>query len=279
MSETEILRIPAERALSPTQIDLADFVLNPYRGCSVGCLYCYARMNKGIRKIGREWGTFVYVKDNFVNRLEQEIADKRVVRQVLIGSTTEPFQNAEDEFHITRDTLRLLKSKKIPVIILTKSPRVADHADLLDYSADNRVYITINSEPVRAIFEKDSAPQNERLDAAKKLVSAGVPVVAYVSPVFPALTDVSGVMDSLASVTGSSFKVHLETYNPKMGNWPEVRQALPEKDKALYERIFSSKGDYDSYWSNFLEETLKRNLKLGLKIEFHVNPFDSFYQA
>lgn len=278
MHETEILHVPAERALSPTQIELADFVLNPYRGCSVGCLYCYARMNKGIRKIAKEWGRFVYVKEQFVDRLEEEIARQNVIRQVLIGSTTEPFQKAEEEFHITRDTLRLLKSKKIPVIVLTKSPLVADYADLLGYSPDNRVYITVNSEPVRELFEKDSAPQQDRLNAIKKLSKAGVPVVAYISPVFPLMTDMNSIMDSLTDVEGS-FKVHLETYNPKMGNWPEIRNALPDSSRAVYDRIFSSKEEYDNFWSCFLEETLKLNLKHGLKIEFHVNPFDSFYRS
>ena len=45
-----IRKIQTERALSPTGIEIADYTLNPYRGCSFGCDYCYVRMNKFVRK-------------------------------------------------------------------------------------------------------------------------------------------------------------------------------------------------------------------------------------
>jgi len=80
--------IHTERVLSHTQIKIADYVINPYRGCSVGCLYCYGRENKNIKK--NDLLNSLGVKNNLVSVLERELTYKRPKR-VLLGSITECF--------------------------------------------------------------------------------------------------------------------------------------------------------------------------------------------
>lgn len=277
----QIKEILTERALSPTQIDLADYTLNPYRGCGVGCVYCYARSNRNIRKTEGEWGDVVRVKTNFVEKLEGEISGQAGIGRVLIGSTTEPFQEAEKTYHLTGDSVGLLRSRKIPVVILTKSPGVAGLAGLLDYSDRNRVYLTINSDRVRDLFERNSAPAGERLEAARTLMKAGVGTVLYVSPVFPFLTDMKGIWNSLKTAFQDEERfpeIRAEAYNPKMGNWDDVRKLLPDELKMPYDLIYGNPEEYERYWNGFRKETESFFMAEGLHVTVKVEPYDSWYR-
>jgi len=112
--------IKAEKVLSPTQISIAPYAINPYRGCPLGCVYCYAQENKAIKKRSLKWGDFIDVKINAVEILKREIENKKIKR-VLLGSTVECYPTLENDFLITQNIIKLLNSKKIPITILTKS--------------------------------------------------------------------------------------------------------------------------------------------------------------
>ena len=84
----QIKLIRTQKVLSLTQISLADYAINPYRGCSFGCLYCYSRENKNIKK--EAFFTRLDAKINAPEVLERELKYKRPKR-VLLGSTTECF--------------------------------------------------------------------------------------------------------------------------------------------------------------------------------------------
>jgi len=140
-----IKEIKTGRALSPTGIGLADYVINPYTGCQYGCAYCYSRSNKNIARISEKWGTFVYVKTNLPELLEKEIqSHSSPINKVLIGSTTDPLQPAENKYKTTKAVLEILSSHNIPLIILTKSLMIKDYLYLFKYSAHNIIYLTYN---------------------------------------------------------------------------------------------------------------------------------------
>jgi hypothetical protein len=51
-----------------------DFTLNPYRGYQYGCSYCYTSAFRPNPRMRRNWGKWVLVKENAVQRLETELA-------------------------------------------------------------------------------------------------------------------------------------------------------------------------------------------------------------
>jgi DNA repair photolyase len=272
----QIEMIDTERALSPTNIELADYVINPYKGCEFGCAYCYVQSNGGIKKIQKEWGEYVFVKQNFVELLQKEVEKAGDIKRVLIGSTTEPFQSVEQRYQLSRQTLSILASHKIPFVILTKSPLILDCKDLLSYSDQNRIYFTFNAEEVRSLFEKRSFSQQERLKAIKELWQAGIDVIVYIGPVFPLITEPALLFKELKGVTK---KIYLEAYHPKLGNWDEILSKLGVEREEFYRKIYSSEAEYQNYWNNFAEETKAANREYAFELEFFVPKFNSYYKG
>jgi len=270
--------VNTERALSPTSIDLADFVINPYKGCQVGCAYCYARSNKGLKKSNDIWGESVSVKKNFLELLEKDIQKigPENIGKVLIGSTAEVFQPIEQEYHLTENTLKILKKYQIPFVLLTKMNGIVNFLDLLDYSEKNTIYFTYNHESVRTLFEKRSFPQIERLKVIQSIFERKIRLNVYISPVFPGITDVQLVFEELK---GKTDRIYFEAYNPRLGNWDEIRLKLPDGLISEYERIFFQKEDYKTFWNDFKANTDRLNGAYGYKIQYFIYPFGEYYNV
>ena len=120
----DIIFIRSERALSRTQIDLSNFVLNPYRGCSGGCAFCYSPAV--LRMPREEWGRAVEARVNMPNVLAKELkklkskgGEKDRKGVVGVSTVTDPYQEAEKQLGITRFCLQQLLRYDMPVSIIT----------------------------------------------------------------------------------------------------------------------------------------------------------------
>ena len=122
--------IETGRILSPTQISIADYTINPYRGCPFGCVYCYAQENKSIKKRSQKWGSFIDVKINAIDLLKKEVKNKKI-RRVLLGSTVECYPPQEEKFCITQKIINFLNGHDIAVTILTKCSLLERDLDLI----------------------------------------------------------------------------------------------------------------------------------------------------
>lgn len=273
----EVKLINTERALALTSIELADFVVNPYRGCGFGCDYCYAKSNKNIRKELRRWGDYVYIKKNITEILEDELyreLESGKIKRILIGSTTDPFQGCEKEYGLTKGVLKILARKDIPVTILTKSVGVLNYIDLLKYSNRNYLYFTFNDEKVRELFEYETAKQSKRLEVIEKIYLADINIIVYISPVFPGITRPSEIMKF---INGKCKKLYFEGYNIKLGNWEIVSKKLPKDILSLYKKIFFDEEEYNKYWNNLKNEINKINRDYNYEIEFFIYPHEKYY--
>lgn len=265
--------IKTQKALSLTRIDLADFVINPYRGCRFGCLYCYSRSNKNISVINKPWGSYVYIKQDFPEVLRKELSRIKKGR-VLLGSTVEPFQPFEKKYRITEKVLEILKDHHVPVTILTRSVSIIDYLPLLEYSDENMIYFTYNSQSVSERFEKLIFPRKKRLEAIWAIHKSRIKLVVYISPVFPLLTDIEEIFRELK---GKATDIYLEAYNAKMGNWNDIKLKMTEDMIREYERIYSSQEHYDQYWSEFKKKTDKMNREARYQIKYFIYPYNSYY--
>lgn len=261
-----------DKALSKTLIPLGNYVLNPYKGCLIGCDYCYVQYNKGIKKIKNEWGEFVVVKENFLKNLENELKNIKDIERVLIGSTTEPFQIVEDQFQHTISSIRLLKKYNIPFVLLTKQPFISNYIEDINYSEKNLIYLTVNSEVIRELFEKRSFPEEGRIRAIEKLYKNNINVIAYIGPFFPELTDVNELFEKL---NGKVANVYIEAYHPKMGNFELIKSKLAHRKDII--EILTEKDNYLSYWNNKKMEIEKINEIYNYKLKFFITDYESYY--
>jgi len=174
------------------------WTVNPFRGCELGCRYCYARPTHEYLGHSRpeEFEDRIYVKRSDPARLVADLKRARDSGQeVAIGAATDPYQPAESRFQVTRGVLEaIFKVPGLRVGITTKSPAVTRDLELLRSIAArtelhvNVSVISMDADLVRLIEPRASRP-DLRLSAVRALAEAGVSTRVFVMPVLPLITD------------------------------------------------------------------------------------------
>ncbi|MDB6010063.1 MAG: family radical protein [Gammaproteobacteria bacterium] len=171
--------------------------INPYRGCSHGCVYCFARPTHAYLGLspGLDFETKLFYKDNAVELLRAELSKRNYqCKTIALGINTDGWQPLERRLKVTRSVLAVLAECRHPLTIVTKSALVVRDLDLLQDLARDRlvsvmVSITSLDSDIKRTLEPRAASPQARLKVIEQLSAAGVPVGVLVAPVIPALTD------------------------------------------------------------------------------------------
>jgi DNA repair photolyase len=180
----KIREILVKTVLSKSKV--LDWTINPYVGCSYGCIYCYARFVKRFTGHKEKWGEFVDVKINAPEILERELKRKEK-GNVWISGICDPYQPIEKKYQLTRKCLKILQKYRWPVTIQTKSPLVLRDLDLFKKFKEIEVGFTITTskDSIRKIFEPKAPPIPERIEALEKIHREGIKTFAMIAPVLP----------------------------------------------------------------------------------------------
>jgi len=223
--------IHAKSILSRSRV--FDYTVNPYVGCEHGCTYCYARFMKRFTGHKEAWGEFVDVKINAPILLEREIEKKRVGR-VWISGICDPYQPLEKKYELTKGCLETLLKHGWPVTVQTKSSLVLRDMESLRKSNQIEVGFTITTagEDIRKIFEPNSPPIKERIEALEKLRSAGVKTFAMIAPMLPKAEGL------VAQLSGKVDYVLIDKMNYHYADWVYRKNKL---EYAMTNNFFTQK--------------------------------------
>ncbi|HEX2728736.1 MAG TPA: radical SAM protein, partial [Rubrobacteraceae bacterium] len=174
-----------------------DASINPYRGCSHGCVYCYARPTHEYlgMSAGLDFETKVLVKEDAPQLLRQRLSSPRWEPKVLsMSGVTDPYQPIERRMETTRGCLEVLAEFRNPVAIVTKNHLVTRDIDFLSELARHdaaavAISLTTLDDDLRRVMEPRTSRPVRRLAAIEKLAGAGIPVGVMTAPVIPGLTD------------------------------------------------------------------------------------------
>ena len=188
--------ITCRSALNPVKGMPFNWTLNPYRGCTHACHYCFARRYQTQFELGPDdhFSSFILVKVNLVDVLKRELDKPAWVReQVAVGTATDPYQPIEGLYKLTRRSLEALLAARTPVGLVTKGPMVVRDADLLaelGRTAGCTVYMSVPSvdEEAWRALEPGTAHPLQRLRAVRSLRDAGVNAGVLMAPVVPGFT-------------------------------------------------------------------------------------------
>jgi DNA repair photolyase len=173
------------------------YSINPYRGCSHGCSYCYARPTHEFLGLnaGLDFETKVFVKEDAPALFRQFLSRESWQCEVIaISGVTDCYQPAERTYRLTRGCLEVAAAFQQPVSLITKNALVVRDLDILHGMAEqNLVHVnvsltTLDAGLVRSMEPRTSTPA-ARLRAIKSLREARVPVRVLVAPVIPGLND------------------------------------------------------------------------------------------
>ncbi|MGH2490496.1 MAG: radical SAM protein [Candidatus Limnocylindria bacterium] len=180
--------------------------LNPYYGCERSCRYCYAREYHARR--GRDTGAGfdreIDVKINFPELLVQELRRLKKRETVALGTATDPYQQCEGRYRITRRTLEALVASPMPLVIITKGSMVVRDIDLLS-KLDVHVCVSIGtvSPDLARASEPHASPPQARLEAVRRLTAAGIDAGVLAAPILPGLSDSEKSLDAVAAAAAA----------------------------------------------------------------------------
>ena len=174
-----------------------DRSINPYRGCSHGCAYCYARPTHEYLgfSAGLDFESKIVVKRRAADLLRKVLSSPRwTPRTIGLSGNTDAYQPAERRLRITRRCLEVLAEYRNPVAIITKSYLVSRDIDILAELARHRAVsvvlsVTTLSNDLQRTMEPRASSPARRLGAIRVLADAGIPVGVNVAPVVPGLTE------------------------------------------------------------------------------------------
>jgi DNA repair photolyase len=186
--------ITCRSALNPVKGMPFNWTLNPYRGCTHGCHYCFARRYQTQFELGPgddHFASYILVKTNLVEVLKKELDKPSWQReQVAVGTATDPYQPIEGQYNLTRGALQALSAARNPVGLVTKGPMVVRDADVLaeiGRTAGCAVYMSVPTidEHAWRVLEPGTAHPMQRLRAVRRLRDAGVNAGVLMAPVVP----------------------------------------------------------------------------------------------
>jgi DNA repair photolyase len=237
------------------------WTLNPYRGCTHGCHYCFARKYQSQLELntGDDFASVIFVKTNFVEVLRRELDKPSWTKELIgFGTATDPYQPIEGTYKLSRGVLEALRDAASPVGIVTKGPMIVRDKDVLqDLSkrASCRVHISIPTvdEEAWEQLEPGVAHPSKRLRAVRELVDAGIDCGVLMAPIVPGFSThpakiertIKAIADTGSRSVGAMV-MHLEdgTRNHFMSM---LAREFP-KMVTKYEQLYASKyvpKDYD----------------------------------
>lgn len=189
-----IKEIKVKNYLTKSNLPGIDFTINPYIGCSHKCRYCYASFMKKITNHSENWGNFIDIK-----LTEEEVDLKKIQNKtIFLSSVTDPYLSFEKEYLITRSILEEIKNSNCKLIITTKSSLILRDLDILKQIKNLTVCISINTIDERFKNDMDKASSiKERIKTLKILYENNISTVAFISPIFPYITDIKDIIESV----------------------------------------------------------------------------------
>ena len=254
------------------------WTLNPYRGCTHGCHYCFARRYQAQLELGAgdDFSTVVLVKTNFAEVLARELSRRGLDGQmVALGTATDPYQPIDGHYRLTRRTLAALVRHPTPLGLITKGTLVVRDTDLLiELSSRTRCTVTFSvptvDEDAWRSLEPGTAHPRQRLRAVRRLRDAGVDAGVLMAPIVPGISShpakiertLHAIADSGAAYVGSML-LHLEG-----GTRRHFLDFLAREYPQLvtgYDRLYAGKHASASYATRFRTVTGVLQAKYGLR--------------
>lgn len=229
------------------------WTINPYRGCSHACRYCFARKTHTFLDMdaGHDFDTRIVVKVNAPELLRRELAAARWRGEhIAMGTNVDCYQRAEGRYRLMPPIIEALRDHANPFSILTKGTLILRDLHLLRQAAGVTTVRLATSigfvdERLWRSVEPGTPSPRCRLDVVRTLADAGFAVSVLVAPVLPGLTDSPEEIDrTVAAITRAGaasvtpIVLHLR---PGAREWyldwlARVHPELADRYRQLYQR-------------------------------------------
>jgi DNA repair photolyase len=188
------------------------WTINPYRGCTHACFYCFARPTHTYLDFDarRDFEREIVVKVNLPEVLRAELARPSWKREhVALGTNTDPYQWAESRYRLMPGIWEALRDADTPCSVLTKSPLLLRDLNLMRQLAEqvgftaNLSVPTLDEKAWRATEPHTPHPR-KRLEAVAELNRAGIPTGVLIAPLMPGINDAPEQVDPILELAAEA---------------------------------------------------------------------------
>jgi DNA repair photolyase len=188
------------------------YTVNPYRGCTHGCVYCFARPTHTYLDLNarEDFEREIVVKVNVPELVRAELARKSWGGEhVALGTNTDPYQWVEGRYRLTRGVWEAMRDYANPCSVLTKSPLLLRDLDLFRELVDRTEFVanlsipTLEEKAWRATEPHTPHPRT-RIEAVAELVRNGVPCGVLVAPLIPGINDAPEQVEEILELCGAA---------------------------------------------------------------------------
>jgi DNA repair photolyase len=173
------------------------WTINPYRGCSHACVYCFARPTHKYLDFnaGRDFEREIVVKVNAPEVLRVELAKPSWKQEhVALGTNTDPYQWVEGRYKLMQGIWEAMRDFANPCSVLTKSPLLLRDLPLMLQIAERTsisacLSIPTLDEKAWRATEPHTPNPKARLEAVAELNRAGIPTGVLIAPLMPGVND------------------------------------------------------------------------------------------
>jgi DNA repair photolyase len=233
------------------------WTINPYRGCSHACVYCFARPTHSYLGFdaGRDFEREIVVKVNAPEVLRRELARPSWKREhIALGTNTDPYQWVEGRYRLMVGIWEVLRDAAQGAgnscSVLTKSPLLLRDLPLMLQIAERTTISaslsipTLDERAWRATEPHTPNPR-ARLEAVAELNRAGIPTGVLIAPLMPGINDspeqleplLQGAIDAGAtSIGGATLHLRGEVKDVFMDWLRTQRPELVPRYRDLYKR-------------------------------------------
>ena len=277
-AEVEYFALPCRSTLNRESSGRMPFAwtVNPYRGCEVGCKYCYARYTHEFMEMcdGKDFERKIYAKVGSPELLRAELRQaKDKGLPIAVGTATDPYQPVENQFEITKRMLEVFADfEGLEFSITTKSVLILRDLELLRlvnvrHRFSVHMTVTTTDERLARLLEPKAPPPAKRLEAVKQLSEAGICVGVNAMPILPGLNDSDKCLDALvraASEAGAKFlygSILFLTPSATKQFMPFLEEEFPrlvKQYRKLYAHSAYLNGDYKARMTKLLAELRAR---------------------
>ena len=193
------------------------WTINPYRGCSHGCAYCFARPTHTYLDFNarRDFEKEIVVKVNVPEVARAELMRPSWTREhVALGTNTDPYQWVEGRYRLMPGIWEAMRDSRTPSSVLTKSPLLLRDLKLMKEVhesggfAANLSIPTLDEKAWRA-SEPHTPHPRKRIEAVAELNRAGIPTGVLIAPLMPGINDSPEQVEEILELCGEAGAVNI----------------------------------------------------------------------
>ncbi len=188
------------------------WTINPYRGCTHACKFCFARPTHTYLDFDadRDFEREIVVKVNVPEVLRKELAKPSWKGEhVALGTNTDPYQWVEGRYKLMPGIWEAFRDFRNPCSVLTKSPLLLRDLALMKEVAEvapvsaNLSVPTLDEKAWRATEPHTPNPR-ARLEAVAELNRAGIPTGILIAPLMPGINDAPEQVEKILEIAAEA---------------------------------------------------------------------------